>query len=116
MVEQFGPDTLVAEPLPLARDKDGVIRVGGTRVTLDSVVYAFQDGASAEEIAYRYPSLSLADVYAVIAYYLAQQDAVDQYLAQQEALSAQMRKQMETRYDAAGLRERLLARRGRQKV
>jgi len=116
MVEQYGPETLVAEPLPLARDKNGVIRVGGTRVTLDSVVYAFQDGASAEEIAYRYPSLSLAEVYAVIAYYLAQQDSVDQYLAQQEALSAQMRKVVEARYDTAGLRERLLARRDQQET
>jgi len=56
--------------VPLTIGEDGVIRVGKTRVTLDTVVYAFQDGATAEEIASQYPSLDLSDVYLVIAYYL----------------------------------------------
>jgi hypothetical protein len=47
------------EPIPLEADADGVVRVGGTRVTLDTVVAAFKDGATAEEIVYQYPSLSL---------------------------------------------------------
>lgn len=51
-------------------DADGVARIGGTRVTLDSVVYAFQQGATAEEIAQQYPALKLADVYGAITYYL----------------------------------------------
>lgn len=57
-------------PVPLNIDMDGVIRVGNTRVTLDTVVAAFKEGATAEEIVWQYPSLSLADVYAVIGYYL----------------------------------------------
>jgi len=59
---------IAAEPAPLEADADGVVRVGGTRVTLDTMVAAFKDGATAEEIVYQYPSLSLAEVYAVIAY------------------------------------------------
>ena len=45
-----------AEPIPLEMHPDGVVRVGGTRVTLDSVVAAFSQGATAEEIVQRYPS------------------------------------------------------------
>ena len=58
--------TINTEPLPLLADKDGVVRVRGTRVTLDTVVTAFNDEATAEEIVHQYPSLQLADVYAVI--------------------------------------------------
>ena len=53
------------EPVPVAVDADGVARVGGTRVTLDTLVAAFEQGATAEEIAQQYPSLGLADVYSV---------------------------------------------------
>ncbi len=54
------------ESLPLTVDDDGVIRAGRTRVTLDTVIAAFLEGATAEEIARQYPSLDLADVYSVI--------------------------------------------------
>ncbi|MEP0758427.1 DUF433 domain-containing protein [Trichocoleus sp. DQ-A2] len=43
--------------------------MGGTRVTLDTVVAAFNSGATAEEIVFQYPSLQLANIYAVISYY-----------------------------------------------
>ncbi len=59
------------DPVPLATNTQGVVLVGGTRVTLDTVVLAFKDGATAEEIVQQYPSLRLADVYAVIGYYCA---------------------------------------------
>lgn len=52
---------------PLKEDADGVLRVAGTRVSLDSIVNAFDTGATAEEIAYRYPALEIASVYEVIA-------------------------------------------------
>ena len=71
---------IAAEPIPLEADVDGVVRVGGTRVTLDTVVIAFMEGATAEEILYQYPSLNLADVYAVIAYYLQRRSEVEAYL------------------------------------
>ena len=71
---------IAAEPIPLEADGEGVVRVGGTRVTLDTVVAAFNEGATAEEIVYQYPSLDLADVYAVIAYYLQRRPEVEAYL------------------------------------
>jgi uncharacterized protein (DUF433 family) len=54
--------------------------VGKTRVTLDTVVAAFREGATAEEIAQQYPSLTLAATYATIAYYLNHQAEIDTYL------------------------------------
>jgi uncharacterized protein (DUF433 family) len=69
-----------AQPVPLQVDIDDVIRVGGTRVTLDTIVAAFREGATAEEIVYQYPSLDLADVYAVIGHYLQRRSDVDTYL------------------------------------
>jgi len=56
------------EIIPLQADADGVIRVAGTRVTLETLIAAFSDGATAEEIVQQYPSLTLADVYSVIGY------------------------------------------------
>jgi uncharacterized protein (DUF433 family) len=58
------------DPAPLFTDEDGIVRVGGTRVRLDTVAHAFNQGASAEEILQQYPSLALADIYATISYYL----------------------------------------------
>jgi len=51
------------EPAPLQATEDGVVRVGGTRVTLDTVVTAFEEGATAEEIVQHYPALRLAATY-----------------------------------------------------
>lgn len=103
--------TIVAEPPPLATDADGVVRVGGTRVTLDTVVMAFRDGATAEEIVYQYPALPLADVYTVIGYYLQRQEEVEAYLRRRERQAAVVRAQNEARFPAADIRARLLARR-----
>jgi uncharacterized protein (DUF433 family) len=102
---------LSENPVPLREDLDGVVRVGRTRVTLDSVIAAFSTGATAEEIAQSYPTLDLADIYAVIAYYLHHRAEVDAYLADQRRQSAQARREQEARFDPTGLRERLLARR-----
>jgi len=102
---------IVTEPLPLMIDGDGVVRVGHTRVTLDTVVAAFQDGATAEEIVQQYPSLQLADVYVVIGYYLRKQAEVDAYLRQRQQQADEIRRQNEARFDPAGVRDRLLARR-----
>ncbi len=98
-------------PVPLSVDARGVIRVGHTRVTLDTLIAAFGAGATAEEIAQRYPSLDLGDVYAVIAYYLRHHAEVDAYLDQRRRQAAQIQREHEARFDPAGVRERLLARR-----
>ena len=98
------------EQVPMRVDSDGVARVGKTRVTLDSIVAAFSEGATAEEIAQQYPSLALGDVYAVIGYYLRHRDDVATYLAERSAQAAKVREVNEARFDPAGVRARLLAR------
>lgn len=98
------------QTVPLV-EVDGVLRVGGTRVTLDTVVLAFEDGATPEEIAQQYPSLNLADVYAVIGYYLQNQSAIQQYLRERQGQADTVRRQNEARSNPLGIRERLLARR-----
>jgi len=97
-------------PLPLTLGKDGVARVGGTRVTLDTVVRAFNRGATAEEIVQQYPSLSLSDVYATISYYLQYRDEVDQYLEKRGKHAQAVKRENQKRFDQTGIRERLLAR------
>lgn len=102
------------ETVPLQRDKHGTIRVGGTRVTLDTVVHAFQDGAGAEEIVLRFPTLNLTDIYFVIAYYLRHRAEIDAYLEQREREAEEIRREIEAKQDTRGIRERLLARRSQQ--
>ena len=64
--------------------REGVYRVGSTRVSLDSVVYGFRRGASPENIQRSFPALTLEQVYGAIAFYLANQPEVDQYLLEGE--------------------------------
>jgi len=73
--------------VPLTTTEFGTIRVGHSRVSLDSVVYHYKQGATAERIAESFPSLDLPAIYAVIAYYLANRESVEAYLRQQEAES-----------------------------
>ena len=98
------------EVIPLTVDAHGVLRVGNTRVTLETVLAAFADGATAEEIVQQYPSLHLADVYSVIGYYLRHTSEIDAYLQQRREQREVIRRQNETRFDPHGVRERLLAR------
>ena len=103
--------TDTTERVPVHTDADGVIRVGGTRVTLDTMIAAFETGATAEEIAQQYPSVWLADVYAVIAYYLRHRPEIRSYLHQRGQQAARVREENERRFDPSGVRDRLLARR-----
>ena len=106
--------SIESEPIPLETDADGVVRVGGTRITLDTIVAAFSQGATAEEITHQYPSLNLADVYTVIAYYLRRREEVESYLQYRQKDADSIRKQNESRFDPNGVRDRLLARRTKQ--
>jgi len=99
------------ESVPLEVDAGGVVRVGKTRVTLDTVVAAFSGGASAEEIVLQYPSLNLADVYQVIGYYLRRPAEFEAYMQQRKIAAETIRKQNEARFDPQGVRDRLLSRR-----
>ena len=95
----------------LAKDADGVARVGGTRLSLDSLVFAFLDGSTPEEIVQQYPSLELADAYASVTYYLNHRQEVDGYLHERKTQRQQIRAEVETRFNPQGIRDRLLARR-----
>ncbi len=101
---------VATEALPLIADADGVVRVGGTRVTLDTLVAAFRQGATAEGIAEQYSSLALADVYTTLGYYLRHREEVDAYLHRRRQEAAQVRYENETRFNPVGVRDRLLAR------
>jgi uncharacterized protein (DUF433 family) len=78
-------------------DEHGVLRVGATRVMLDSVVAAFQQGHSPETIRQQYPALSLEEVYGSIAYYLANLGEVNAYLRRQDAVWNEWRARCEQR-------------------
>ena len=105
--------TVEAKAPPLKADRDGIMRVGGTRVTLDTVVNAFHEGNTAEEIVSRYPALKLADVYAVVSYYLNNREAVTRYLRQQEEEATELWDEIESKPDYRIFRERLLAATGK---
>jgi uncharacterized protein (DUF433 family) len=100
----------IVEKIPLHTDEGGVVRVGGTRVTLDTVIGTFKDGFSAEEIVMQYPSLALKDVYLVVGYYLEHTAEVEAYLHDIEAQYQEIRERILTRLDHTQIRERLLAR------
>jgi uncharacterized protein (DUF433 family) len=105
-----------APPVPLRTDEHGVMRVGKTRVPLDTVVFAFNQGSTPEEIVMSYPTLDLGDVYAVVNYYLHNRAEVDAYLSQREAEAARAREENEKRFPQAGIRDRLLARRSQSET
>jgi uncharacterized protein (DUF433 family) len=105
--------TMTFEPIavPLREDKHGAIRVGGTRVLLDLVIHAFRDGASPEGIVESYDALNLADVYAVITYYLRCPDPIDAYLRRREDEAKAIRAKIEaSQPPRPNLRAMLMAR------
>ena len=102
------------QTVPLRLTDDGTILVADSRVSLDSVVHHYKLGASAEQIAHKFPALELADVYAAITYYLNHEETVEQYLQQQEAKGDEVQQKIESdpqyQKKSAELRARLLAR------
>jgi uncharacterized protein (DUF433 family) len=108
------PILFVAQPPPIRADDDGVLRVGGTRVRLETIINAFKSGCAAEEILLKYPSLNLTDIYAIFTYYLWSREEVEGYLEERRRVEEAVRRENETRFPPAGVRERLLARRAPQ--
>lgn len=107
-------DTFISEPPPLQQDQAGTIHVGGTRVTLDTVVGTWDNGATAEEIAQRYDALALADVHAVLSYCLRHREEVQAYLDRRRQEAEEVRRENEQRFPSNPFRARLLARRDAQ--
>src|SRR6266478_7295656 len=99
---------------PLTQWNDGTLRVTGSRIPIDTIVYHFKLGATAEEIGYKFSSLRLADIYGAIYYYLANREEVEEYLSQQEAEGDAVQQRIESdpgyQQSKAEMRERLLAR------
>jgi len=106
------PFTTQPEAPPLREDASGAVRVGHSRVLLELVIRAFQDGATPEAIAQRYPTLPLPDVYAAITYYLRHPGDVEAYLTQREQQAEEVRQKIESHQgDMSHIRARLLANR-----
>ena len=109
----FLPDS---EPSPITIDAEGVMRIRKTRVTLDTVVDAFEEGATAEEIAQQYPSLGLADTYSVISYYLHNRAKLREYLEKRTARAEEIRAENLARFNPVGIRTRLASRKVNRSV
>ena len=99
--------TIASIPMPLAVDSTDTVRVGGTRVTLDTIVSYYNQGQSPEEVVNGFPTVKLADVYATIAYYLNCREEVDEYLRRREEEAEALRREIEARSNPAELRRRL---------
>ncbi len=99
--------------IPLSTDADGAIRVRGTRVLLDVIIVAFQDGATPEDIVQKFPSVALPDAYLIIAHYLTHTAEIDAYLSQRQTEAARLQSAIEARFNPVGIRARLLARQRR---
>lgn len=106
---------IATDPFPLRIDSGGAVRVGRTRVRLDTVIYAYTHGRTPEEIVESFDSLDLADVFTVIGYYLRHRAEVDAFLEENQREAEELHKQMEALFPSEGIRERLLARRAASK-
>lgn len=88
------------EPVPLVRDHAGRLMVPGTCISLDVLVAAFNRGKTPEAIHVGYESVSLADVYAIIAYYLRHRGEVESYLAEQQRHGDEVQARIQAIYPA----------------
>ena len=102
--------SVAVEPVPIVTDADGVMRVTGTRVPLDTVVAAYQKGETPEQIAQDYSSLETADVYSAIGYYLRHRQEVEAYLERRREKARAVREELKKRFPSDGLKERLKSR------
>lgn len=93
-------NSAISEIIPVVTGDDGRMRVGGTRVLLDLLIYAYQRGETPEHIVQMYPTLQLDDVYLAIGYYLRHTDEVNAYLSRMEAEAAVFRQRWEGEIDA----------------
>jgi uncharacterized protein (DUF433 family) len=96
--------------VPLTQGENGTILIEGTRVPLDTLVYLYREGATPEEAVDRFSTLDLADVYHIFAFYLQHKEEVDAYINSREVEHEALRRDIESRFNMKGIRERLLAR------
>lgn len=84
--------------VPIQADDNGAIRVSGTRVTLDTIIVRYHQGDTPEDIHEGFSTVPLNDIYAVIAYYLANRDELDSYLKQRNEEAQRIRAEIEANY------------------
>jgi uncharacterized protein (DUF433 family) len=109
--------TIATQPIaiPLLDDGQGGLRVNGTRVLLERIIHAFEDGATPEGIVQSYDTLHLADVYAILSWYLRHKVEVEDYLRRREKEANEIRHTIEAKLpDRPELRARLMARRAQK--
>jgi uncharacterized protein (DUF433 family) len=99
------------QEVPLSVSEEGTIRIAGTRVSLDSIVHHYQQGATAEEIALRFPALRLAEIHFALAYYLSHQESIGEYIEQQHQQADALRQRISSdpvqQHGLAQMRERI---------
>jgi uncharacterized protein (DUF433 family) len=105
------PLPLESVPPPLRVDEGDVVRVGKSRVSIDLVVSEFEKGRTPPEIVGAYESLELADVHAVISYYLRHREEVKAYLQRRENEAAELRHLVDSNRRPLPSKEELLTRR-----
>lgn len=97
---------------PLRVLENGSVRIAGTRIGLEHVVANYRNGWSPERIVEEYSTLNLADVHAVIAWYLRHRDEVDHYMTEQDQTAERVREEVErVGMGGATLKEKLKRRR-----
>ncbi|MFM2305120.1 MAG: hypothetical protein RLZZ135_2533 [Cyanobacteriota bacterium] len=104
------PDKFQATSPPFRWDEGGGIRIAPSRVTLDSILAAYHNGSTPEEIAIQFSVLRLEDIYSTIAYYLNHQQEINSYLEQRSQQAQKLRQQRTQRHNLVDLRQRLLTR------
>ena len=104
------PLQIEIDPTPLSSDEHGTVRVAGTRITLESVLWLYKQGYAAEAVVEAFPTLSLPDVYSVVAYYLRHQPDVERYLAQRQDQAETLRQNIEQELGRGPTKAELLAR------
>ena len=98
------------DTIPLRLDEHGVLRVGATRVRFQSVLAAFERGATPEGIVQSFPALELGEVYAVLGYYLRHRADVNAHVEKERAEAERTRREIEAESPQEGIRDRLLKR------
>ena len=101
---------------PLRVDEGGAVRVGSSRISLDLVIEQYENGMTPENMVRAYDSLALADVYAVIAYYLRHRDEVRAYLKHREEEADVLKAKIEADRPPASREELLERRNAREKA
>jgi uncharacterized protein (DUF433 family) len=104
------PDKFQVISPPFRWDEAGGVRIGSSRVTLDSLLASYHNGSTPEEIAIQYSVLHLEDIYSAIAYYLNHRQEIDSYLEQRNQQAKQRRQQLTQKHNLVDLRHRLLTR------